>query len=698
MKMKFHHQDWSGKSSTARTMTVTLVALLVLGCVLTNAAPTNTVRVAACQAKRRLIDWHINQPAEVLAKVDENLAELERIVERAGQEKCDALAFPEDTVGLLNWMGMNEAALKDVLPKAVTRMLDRLGRAAAKHRMYLVVCSDLVENDGATYNTAFFLGRDGKEIGRYHKVCPTWGESGVRQRGRSFPVFPTPDLGTVGMEICYDLVMPEATRCLALAGADIVFVPTMGTAAIGGDDDIGVQALRVRAVENFIWLVVAHRGGGAMIISPQGKIISQAEGADGIAIADIDPLDGREGGDAFNTQRDMRARLFRERNPAAFGILAEMNPPVLAKVPLNVTREEAGRIMARALTVGEEEFNTAAALARAGKTREAIAMFEKLSAEYRDSWIDRVAQERLTKLGPGGGAGHDTSTREAKGIAAKYPGDAGIERDPAVLFAEDFEGGNLPAADWEKEGGFYDVKGYPKEMRITDQEAALGRHSLELIHPEGVVSPQWLHRKFPGQDTVHVRFYRKFEKDWVWPPLGAHDTFLFAGRYKSPTSTDLTLYLDIPQGPSIRMDKKNWDLSRQPELVLRSSFQGSGLDYGVRKEIQSHEGWENFYSLPFNFRPAPVLENGRWYCFEYMAKMNSAPAEKDGEVRLWVDGQLVTEMTGLLLRNAGHPDIKWDHWMLGPRYGDSKEYGKGPPHEQRSWIDAIVVATRYVGP
>src|SRR6185436_19120503 len=85
--------------------------------------------------------------------------------------------------------------------------------------MFLVVCSDLTESDGATFNTAFLLGRDGQEIGRYHKVCPTWSEAGARQRGNSFPVFPTPDLGTAGMLICYDLVIPETARCLALAGA-----------------------------------------------------------------------------------------------------------------------------------------------------------------------------------------------------------------------------------------------------------------------------------------------------------------------------------------------------------------------------------------------------------------------------------------------------------------------------------------------
>src|SRR6185369_9780265 len=221
-------------------------------------SPTNIVRVAAAQAARRMVDFRL-KPEEALLAAETNLIELELIVERAGKAKCDALVLPEDTLGLLNWVSANEVLAKEVLPQAVKQMLERLGSGAAQNHMYLVVCSDFVESDGAIYNTAFLLGPDGKEIGRYHKVCPTWSEAGVRARGSSFPVFPTRDLGTVGMLICYDLVVPETARCLALEGADILFFPTMGGAAIG-DDDIGVQALRVRAAENFIWLVVAHRG------------------------------------------------------------------------------------------------------------------------------------------------------------------------------------------------------------------------------------------------------------------------------------------------------------------------------------------------------------------------------------------------------------------------------------------------------
>ena len=100
----------------------------------------------------------------------------------------------------------------------------------------------------------------------------------------------------------------------------------------------------------------------------------------------------------MNHQRDMRARLFRERNTVAFGILTDPNPPVLKKVPIDITQQEAGRIAARVLTLGEEEFRQAETLAREGKTTEAITAFDRLRSEYRGSWIDRVAAERLRTL------------------------------------------------------------------------------------------------------------------------------------------------------------------------------------------------------------------------------------------------------------------------------------------------------------
>jgi predicted amidohydrolase len=358
------------------------------------------VRIGTAQPRSRLIDWHL-APAAALEQVDRSLADLGDIVERAADRQCDVIALPEDTLGLGHWEAGNKAELGQVLPEAVHRMLERLGRAAAAHRMYLVCCNDTVEPDGSVHNTSFFLGRDGKLIGRYWKVNMPIHELD-RKRGDQFPVFETPDLGGVGMLICYDMVFPEAARCLTLGGADIIFHPTLGGAAIG-DEEISRAAFRTRAVENFVYLVVSQRGSGAMIVSPQGKILAEGHGPDDVAIADLDPRGGREGGDAMNSQQDMRARLFRERSPAAFGMLVDPNPPVLAKVPETMSVKDAVRISAATLTTGDARFREAEALLREEKTAAAIRAFEKLRMDFPQTWVDRAAQERLGKLLPARG-------------------------------------------------------------------------------------------------------------------------------------------------------------------------------------------------------------------------------------------------------------------------------------------------------
>lgn len=380
-----------------------LIALLTLavGCATPEApqpmAPTpgRTIRIGTVQPKSRVIDWRIKDSAEVLARLENSLGELEGLVHKAGEAKCDVVALPEDTLGLSLWEQAHHGELGEVLPRAVERMLERLGKAAAAHHMYLVCCNDTFDG-GAVRNTAFFLGRDGRVIGRYHKVNMPIDELD-KQRGDGFPVFPTSDLGDVGMLICYDMVFPEAARCLALGGADIIFHPTLGGAAIG-DGDISLAAFRTRAVENFVYIVVSQRGAGSMIISPQGKILAKADGKDDIAIADIDPAGGRAGTTAMNHQEDMRSRLFRERSPEAFSMITRTDPPILKKVPEVTTVEEAVKISRGVLTVGEARFNEASKLARDGKKDEAIRAYEALIAEYPRSWIDRVSRDRIKDL------------------------------------------------------------------------------------------------------------------------------------------------------------------------------------------------------------------------------------------------------------------------------------------------------------
>jgi predicted amidohydrolase len=667
------------KARLCRVLSQLLIAHATIAFAEPSQPSTTTVRVAAAQAAGRVIDFRL-KPEEALAAVDRNLVELERIVDRAGEAKCDALVLPEDTPGLLNWVSANET--HEVLPKAVKRMLERLGSAAARHNMYLVVCSDLPESDGGTYNTAFLLGRDGKEIGRYHKVCPTWSEAGARRRGSKFQVFPTPDLGAVGLLICYDLVMPETARCLALLGADIIFFPTMGGAAMG-DEDIGVQALRVRAAENFIWLVVAQRGGGAMIISPQGRIVAQAEGADGLAIADIEPHGRREGGDALNWQHDMRARLFRERNPEAFGILTDPNPPVLDKVPIGLTRQEAGRIMARTLTVGDEEFKVANELVQRGKTDEAIAAFERLRKEYPATWIDLRSQERLAKLQPA------TSKQDALdlGLAAHHPGDAGIASDPTVLFADDFESGDM--SKWDQQRG---------RVVMTEDKPNSGRWCVQMPMERGQNhggdAIKWF---MPGADAVYARFYVKFSSDYqynhhfVW--LGANQrTNKWSAFGKAGLKPDGTYY-------STGMEPWfAWGRNPPPgEVNLYTYF----LDMEPDPKMDKY--WGNGF-----FPPGPgkgtaagaarvIPPLNQWHCWEFMIQANTAPDNADGKQAMWVDGKPIGDFTGVRWRNDLELRVNclWlEHY--GYDEGDpTKQYWK---ESQSVWFDDVVVARRYIGP
>ena len=54
----------------------------------------------------------------------------------------------------------------------------------------------------------------------------------------------------------------------------------------------------------------------------------------------------------------MRARLFRERSPAAFGLLVDPRPPVLEKVPETTSPAQAVRIFSGILTVDLRKFVT----------------------------------------------------------------------------------------------------------------------------------------------------------------------------------------------------------------------------------------------------------------------------------------------------------------------------------------------------
>jgi predicted amidohydrolase len=103
-------------------------------------------------------------------------------------------------------------------------------------------------------------------------------------------------LGRLGLSICYDLRFPELYRRLALAGAEVLFVPSAFTSFTGPHH--WLPLLRARAIENQCWVVApAQTGrhseqrsshGESVIIDPWGAVVARLPKREGIVVATID--------------------------------------------------------------------------------------------------------------------------------------------------------------------------------------------------------------------------------------------------------------------------------------------------------------------------------------------------------------------------------------------------------------------------
>jgi hypothetical protein len=404
-----------------------------------------------------------------------------------------------------------------------------------------------------------------------------------------------------------------------------------------------------------------------MIISPQGKIIARAEGKDGMAIADINPRGQREGGDALNWQRDMRARLFRERNPEAFRILTDSHPPVLDKVPIGITQQEAGRIMARL---------------QRGSTNEAIAAFENLRKEYPDTWIDRRSQERLARLQP-----PTAAEISATGIAAKYSGDAGIEHDRDVLFADNFESGDMKK--WDQHRG---------RVVLTRDGAQSGQWCVQMPMErgknQGGDAIKWF---MPGADAVYARVHVKFSPDYQY---NHHFIWLAANQRTNKWSAFGKAGLK-PNGTYYSTGMEPWFAwgKNQPpgEVNLYTYY----LD--MERDRKMDKYWGNGF-----FPPGPgkgsasgadrvIPPLNQWQCWEFMIQANTAPDKADGKQAMWVDGKLIGEFTGIRWRNDLELKVNC-FWLQHYGYDESDPTQRYWKDSQSVWFDNVVVARRYIGP
>jgi predicted amidohydrolase len=235
------------------------------------------------------------QMATAPGDISANLASIARAATEAMHRSADLLVAPElATVGY----GAGDA-LSDLAEPRGGAQVARLSAIAAENR--LAIIAGFPEREGArVYNSAVFT--DGGAEPAVYRKSHLYGEY---ERTIFAPGDPLATIASwrgfkIGLLICYDVEFPENVRHLALAGADLVAVPT----ALPATQEAGFisgQMIPVRAFENQIFVAYANYAGGddhftyaglSHIAAPDGRTLARASAEEaGIILADIRPAD-----------------------------------------------------------------------------------------------------------------------------------------------------------------------------------------------------------------------------------------------------------------------------------------------------------------------------------------------------------------------------------------------------------------------
>jgi hypothetical protein len=260
------------------------------------------------------------------------------------------------------------------------------------------------------------------------------------------------------------------------------------------------------------------------------------------------------------------------------------------------------------------------------------------------------------------------------GLASLYPGDEGIERDPRVLFVDDFETGTP-----REIGARWGSISKKENINLSDD---IHTHSpgYKSIH---ISKNGHLFTHTKGVDTMYARFYVKFHEKIGYVH---HFVHIVADRTPMP-----------------------WAKGGAGETPPGDAKFSTGIEPTGRWGRFPPPGVWNFYTYwhemktkwgsVFNGRQDQI-QPGRWYCVEVMLKANSSPEKADGEQVFWVDGELYGRFRGFRWRTTDKLKIN-SFWLLFYNTDQPARHNKDPHPETRVmevWFDDIVIATDYIGP
>jgi predicted amidohydrolase len=270
------------------------------------------------------MDCRLAEPAANLAVIRDRL----RIAQAHGAR---LVVFPECALTGYCFTSKEHAwQYAETVPGPST---ERLARECRELGVWAVV--GLLEtrpSDGALFNAAALIGPDGV-VATYRKVhLPLLGVDRFTTPGDK--PFAVHDIGglRVGMTICYDGSFPEAARCVMLAGADLIVLPTNWPT---GAMCTAKYLVPARALENQVYFAAVNRVGqeGGFTFIGRSRIVdcrgeALAESADEhetILYASIDPQQARQK-HIVHMPGEYELHRIADRRPEMYGALVARKP------------------------------------------------------------------------------------------------------------------------------------------------------------------------------------------------------------------------------------------------------------------------------------------------------------------------------------------------------------------------------------
>lgn len=224
-----------------------------------------------------------------------NLAAAEAAIAQAAEAGARLVVLPE----LWTYLGPSDGNRTNAEPVPGPATM-RLAALAYRHSINvhggsLLELPDDAPDEAKPHNTAVLFDANGRLVTTYRKIhlfdaaprddAPPYQESATMAAGDDVVTAVVGGL-RLGLATCYDLRFPELFRALALAGADVILVPSAFTLETGRDH--WEPLVRARAIENGCYIIAAGQVGThppqratyghSMIVDPWGRVLAQAGG------------------------------------------------------------------------------------------------------------------------------------------------------------------------------------------------------------------------------------------------------------------------------------------------------------------------------------------------------------------------------------------------------------------------------------